>query len=566
MDNGIPPEMAMLQTIARLEQQLAAKGHELEAKDQELRDLSHEKRALEKTQRTLQMMAENVDDLIAVIDRTGKRIWNNPAYHRVLGYTPEDLEGTDSTEEIHPDDKEIVGRAFREAITQGLCSRIEYRMQHRNGSWVTLESQARAVNDSQGNPQYLVIVARDISSRKMMEEEQAKANRVSAMGVLAEGLAQEYNDVIASILLNLDQAKQNAPNGSIVAAKIADAERVAARAEEVTLRISEMTQQGDIEKKPLSLEPIVRDMAGELTRLTLARPEFAFSPEAPAALVNEQSVHRVINNLILNAVQSMRSRGIIRISLEPVLVDPRAAMRAAGLAPGQYLKLEIRDQGAGMTQQTLAKVFEPYFTTKSGHTGLGLTTALSVAKNHGGTIILQSTENVGTSATVYFPAADQSAVPEVIETRTDPTVASGRILVMDDEKIVADFLQLALQNAGYEVTTTLDGAQTIAAYLKARAQKKPYDLLIMDLHVPNGVGGQDALNTLLQFDPGVCAVLSTGKVGDLEWDHPEKYGAVSLLKKPYALPVLKELVAEILMMRQATGPVADSDSTGTSAD
>jgi PAS domain S-box-containing protein len=551
MDNSteLNAENIMLRTISRLEQQLSdalARIAEMEI----------ENRSLHKTQRTLQMMAENVDDLIAVVDREGNRVWNNPAYFDVLGYRPDDIEGTNSFEELHPDDRSVVAEAFQSAMTQGIAKSVEYRMRHRDGSWVLLESHARIVHDSAGNPQYLVLVARDITERKQEEEEKTKGNRVAAMSLVAEGLAQEYNDIISAILRQLDLAKQNAPVGSVFYNKVLDAEDEAARAEMVTRRVSELAKGDSLQKRPIDLGPLLQEIGSELTHKTVCRCDYVLPPELPAVLGNEPSLRRLLTNILTNAVESMSTRGVIRISAESLEIHPRTKLRPAGLPPGSYVRLQIRDQGCGMDSEIVPKIFEPYFTTKKGHTGMGLTTALSVAKNHGGTILAQSTLNVGTSLIIFLEASEWPAEPVESAPPTKLGVETpGRILVMDDEKIVTDFLELALTRQGFEVVTAADGAQAIAAYLKARSLGKPFDVVIMDILVPGGVGGLDALNTLHQFNPNLISILASGKSDEIEWDQPEKYGATRLLKKPFSVPVLQNLLKElVLLSRQTSAP------------
>jgi CheY-like chemotaxis protein len=179
-----------------------------------------------------------------------------------------------------------------------------------------------------------------------------------------------------------------------------------------------------------------------------------------------------------------------------------------------------------------------------------------VAKNHGGTILAQSTLNVGTSLIIFLEASEWPAEPVESAPPTKLGVETpGRILVMDDEKIVTDFLELALTRQGFEVVTAADGAQAIAAYLKARSLGKPFDVVIMDILVPGGVGGLDALNTLHQFNPNLISILASGKSDEIEWDQPEKYGATRLLKKPFSVPVLQELLKElVLLSRQTSAP------------
>jgi two-component system cell cycle sensor histidine kinase/response regulator CckA len=235
-------------------------------------------------------------------------------------------------------------------------------------------------------------------------------------------------------------------------------------------------------------------------------------------------------------------RGVVRVNAELLPAERVARQAPPTLKPGAYLHLSIQDQGHGMPERTLAHAFEPAFTTRKGAQGLGLATALSAMQRIGGTLTAQSTPGVGTTMHLYIPSpSDAVAVPSA-----GGSDHPRRILLMDDEQMILDIVSRMLGHLGYEVQSSMDGAQAIAAFTKAKSQGEPFDVVMMDLVIPNGVGGQEAAPTLRQIDPHAKIIASSGHL-----DHPvmkdhRKYGFTAILEKPYKLERLQQVVESVI--------------------
>jgi CheY-like chemotaxis protein len=244
-------------------------------------------------------------------------------------------------------------------------------------------------------------------------------------------------------------------------------------------------------------------------------------------------------------MQSM-DRGVVRVTAEVLPADVVARQAPLHLKAGPYIHLSIQDQGHGMNERTLARAFEPSFTTRPGAKGLGLATALSAIQRLGGTITAQSTPSVGTTLHLFIPAPADAAVTPAGPGAPAAAAPSRRILLMDDEQMILDIVSRMLTHLGYAVTMTKDGAGAIAAFTKAKTKGEPFDVVMMDLVIPNGVGGQEAAPTIKQIDPQAKIIASSGHL-----DHPvmtdhRKYGFTAVLEKPYKLERLQQVIDDVI--------------------
>ena len=510
--------------------------------------------------RLFRIMTENVADLIAIIDRQGHRIWNNPAYGRILGYSQADLEGSYSMAEVHPDDQAKVMNAFYETLSSGKGRRIEYRMQHKNGDWVFLESESAPVLDTEGQVECIVLMARDITKRRDADREMIKLQKLESAATLAGSVAKEFNDIVTSLLGNIAVAKKlNGGGYNALGARLNEIEQAAERARDVTDRLMSFAPgEKDAPKKVIDPREIIGDAAKRGTAGTLARSQVHFPSNLWKVRADPIGLSRALKNIINNAALSMTGGGVVQIIGENATFNAASERNRGNLPPGRYVHLIVRDQGAGMSERALAKAFEPYFTTRERAKGLGLTTALNDVQNYGGTILLESTLGVGTEAGIYVPAAEVSTP----STTLAPTVSSNSslsskptVLLMDDEPMILELVAGMLQHLGYEVKTTTDGAQAIAAYTKSRSGGRPYDLVLMDLMVPQGVGGVDAVLTLRKINAGVRVIACSGHTDHEAMAHPEKFGFCAVLHKPYRLDKLEHVLESALSKTPPPLPV-----------
>ena len=524
--------------------------------------------------RLFEVMTENVSDLIVLLDHQGNRTWNNPAYSHHIGYGPQELTGTHALTEVHADDKQRASDALRETLEKGTTTQAEYRVQQKDGGWISLQTENVPILGTNGRVETVVLLAADVTEKRKLEEALALASTSATAAGLVEGMARDFDQILTNVVGNLTIAKNlNGPHNAI-AVRLNEMERALQRARDLIEQMFSIAPHETAPKVRMALEPVVQQAVGEVLRGTMVRAEFLFPRNLPLIDIDEEAFSHAIRNIVTNSVQAM-DKGVVRFSAESIPHSQFSYRPDLPLKAGDYLCLHIQDQGHGISEKALPRVFEPYFTTRSGSQGLGLTTALSTIQRMGGTILLESTPGVGTTVSVYVPIAHgdaptgvpgaaRAARPKTGTVGLTPvagsTAAAGttprmtstgglvkptpkrRILLMDDEQMILDIVSRMLGHLGYEVTTCTDGSQAIAAFTKAKSHAEPFDVVMMDLVIPNGVGGQDAVHTIKKIDPNAKVIASSGHLEHPVMRDHMSFGFNAVLEKPYKLEKLQQVI------------------------
>jgi two-component system cell cycle sensor histidine kinase/response regulator CckA len=511
-----------------------------------------------------QLMTDNVSDLIVLLDSQGNRTWMNPAYAHVTGYAQTDAVGSHALTEIHPDDRERAMELLNLTFHQGSTQAAEYRVQQKDGNWLSLQSEFIAIRNPEGEIDSVLLMSKDLTDNKKLTESLALASTQATGAALVEGMARDFDQILTNVTGNLTIVKNlNGPHNAI-AMRLNEMERALQRARDLIEQMFAITPEQAQTKVRVAFEPAVQEAVSTVLRGTMIRAEYLFPRNLPEVEIDQEAFSHAIRNIVTNSVQAM-DKGVVRFSAESIPHTQFSYRPDLPLKAGDYVCLHIQDQGHGISEKALPRVFEPYFTTRSGSQGLGLTTALSSIQRMGGTILIDSKPGVGTTISLYLPAASGSAAATASQSlaRTRSSAAnvssspSGtkalpkagpkrRILLMDDEQMILDIVSRMLGHLGYEVTTCTDGSQAIAAFAKAKSHAEPFDLVMMDLVIPNGVGGQDAVHTIKKIDPGARVIASSGHL-----EHPvmldhKQFGFNAVLEKPYKLEKLQQVIEHVI--------------------
>ncbi|MEM1060477.1 MAG: PAS domain S-box protein [Verrucomicrobiota bacterium] len=540
--------------VEELERELAAVREELESYRQSNAMWAEAEADWERNKRLLRTMTENVDDLIAIVDRHGHRVWNNPAYHKILGYTPEELEGTYSMAEVHPEDQAKVMAAFDATMKQGEGRRVEYRMQHKGGHWVSLESLSTSVPDENGQSEWLILIARDISERKKMEEELIRTRQFESVGTFAHGITNDIGEILTAIHGSAIKAiRLNGDTFNSLGQQLTAIEHDVNRGRDVLERLASIVRQQVQSKRLVDLTRLLGELGKNVSKGVPATCRPYFPTAVSKVSVELAPIKEAFLAVLQNAVEA-DPEGEVLITATNFHVDADPTKRTVPMEPGDYVRVEIRDEGYGMTEKTRLRAFEPYFTTKEGRRGLGLAKALSALQNHDGTLMLESTLGRGTSAFLYLPAAEappsakkkSARLPDVIglDEEEDEGPELHRVLLMDDEQMILDIVCHMLKHLGYEVKTAKDGAEAIAAFAKSKNLGFHYELVIMDLIIPSGVGGADAVHTIKTMSPDTIVIASSGHSDHPAMLRPQDYGFSGVLHKPYKIDKLQEVITK----------------------
>jgi len=382
-----------------------------------------------------------------------------------------------------------------------------------------------------------------------MEADLQRVQKLESLGVLAGGLAHDFNNLLAGILGSVNVARALVEPDSRVSKRLAQAESATFRARELTQQLLTFSRGGAPQKVTAAIGHILREAARFALRGSNVTCDFDIAPDLAPVDVDEGQLGQVMHNLVINADQAMPEGGTVRISARNRGVS---STRNLPVPERDHVEVVVSDEGMGIPGDDLHKVFDPYYSTKETGRGLGLATTYSIIRSHGGHITVDADPGRGTAFAFYLPA---SALPASTgRTVRDPIApGTGRILVVDDDDGVRDAVGEMLDIIGYQVESASDGAEAVVMYRSALASARPFDAVIMDLTIPGGMGGREAIQRLLEIDPQVRAVVSSGYSSDAVMAHHQDYGFRAAIAKPYRTADLSRVLAEVL-----------SDATGES--
>ncbi len=381
--------------------------------------------------------------------------------------------------------------------------------------------------------------------RRRMQTEAAllRVKNLESLSVLAGRLAHEFNNALTVILGNLTLAQLQALPGSSLSTTLARIQTAGERAARVTAQLLAFARGGAPVCRAASLGELLAQVGPDATQGHSARLVVDLPPGLWPLHVDPDQLRQALHQVLVNAVQATPGSGLVEVRAENVAVrEPIGAIQ-----PGNYVRLVIRDTGRGIPPEEIPRIFDPYFTTKTGHTGLGLATASAILTRHHGSIDVDSTVGAGTTVSLCIPAVPESGVGHRSETGR-PAHDGGRILVMDDEAPVRELAATLLSRLGYDVECAHDGADAIARYRGARAAGRPFTAVILDLTVADGMGGKEAVRALRDIDAAVVAIVSSGYCDDPIMAEFEQHGFRGVLPKPWTLEQLSDVLARSLRM------------------
>jgi len=501
------------------------------------RDITERKKAEQALQFT-QFAVDHIRDAAYWTGPDGRLLYVNEASCRALGYTREELLSM-TVSDIRPVFPPEVWSEHWQELRERKTFIFESILKRKDGSVFPVEACVNYVLF--GGNEYNCAFVRDISERKRVESELVKAHKLESVGLLAGGIAHDFNNILTGIMGNASLAKMSLSPQDKAYKYVDNLETASYRAKDLTQQFLTFSKGGAPIKKRTSAAEIIRSsmqlaLSGLKSTGELTIPDDLWFVDA-----DEGQVSQVIINLIINADQAMPKGGNIRGICENIELDEANSFF---LKKGMYVRISITDQGMGIPEEYLGKIFDPYFTTKEKGRGLGLASAYAIMKNHDGHISVESQIGVGSTFSLYLPA---SVLP-VIEQVETAEIVSGKekILVMDDEEMVSTVVGEMLEHLGYNVAFAQDGEQALAMYSEALTSGRPFDAVIMDLTIPGGMGGKEALRRILQIDPDVRAIVSSGYSNDPVMADFRQYGFAGMVEKPFNLEKLSEQVSKVL--------------------
>ncbi|MDZ7696809.1 MAG: PAS domain S-box protein [Deltaproteobacteria bacterium] len=393
--------------------------------------------------------------------------------------------------------------------------------------------------------------------RKQAEEEKEKlqaqlhqAQKMESIATLTGGIAHDYNNLLSIIVGNLGLAMQEAETETALSHFLKEASRATDKVRDLTHELMALSRGGAPVKEVLSLKPVLKNSAKIIPADSGILIEESIKDDLRPVPHDPHKLDAVFRNVLTNAVEAMPQGGTITITAENLRIDDLDQDPGLALKAGYYVKITIGDEGKGLPEEHMDKLFDPYFSTKpmgvQKGMGLGLATAYAIVQKHEGHIAVNSTPGVGTTVSIYLPGAEKEGSKEDSEKSELTSGSKARILVMDDEEMLRNLVQQMLTRLGYEIKTVKDGVEAIEVYGNGLDSHEPFDAVILDLTVKGGMGGEQTIQELVKIDPDIKAIASSGYSNDPVMADPEKYGSKTALAKPYEMKRLKETLEKVL--------------------
>jgi PAS domain S-box-containing protein len=427
----------------------------------------------------------------------------------------------------------------------------EMKAVRKDGTSFVVQIAAHAVAGQDGNTVCLMASCIDISEQVRMREELQRAQKLESLSLFAAGIAHDFNNLLTGMFNGLELVKDCLPEKSPAQDQFEMTVSVFERARDLTKRLLAFAKGGSPIRRKLKVADVVREscalsLSGSRIRHTVTVTENPWLVEADA-----NQLSQVFNNIILNARQAMEDQGLLDISI----ANRSLSADVVGALPaGDYVVINFRDTGPGIPENAIPRIFDPFYTTKKEGSGLGLVTSYAIVKNHGGHIGVTSQVGAGASFEVWLPGLrkwEQERPPAPIP---ETTRGFGRILLMDDEVTIRKLAEHLLVKAGYVVSTAADGREAIEIYRRAMEEGSPFDLVVLDLTIRGGMGGEEALAKLKMFDPRVAAIASTGYSEESTLSRVKQHGFLGLLPKPYRSHELLSTVKAAVTRKAASSP------------
>jgi PAS domain S-box-containing protein len=470
----------------------------------------------------------------------GRYLDVNETFCEVSGFRREEVVGRTSLELgwITPTDREKV---VQELQLHGRVKDLELVLTAKGGRPVHCLYSSEPITIE--GTRRLLAIALDVSEKVRLQEELTRSQRLESLGVLAGGLAHDFNNILTGILGNLSVARVFLGPEHRADERLVECEKAAVRAGQLTRQLLTFARGGAPVKQAVETSRLIAEAVSFALHGSKARGVVDLAPDLQWLDADEGQINQVLNNLLINALQAMPEGGEVRVRGANVDVTARSGLT---LPPGEYVRVEVEDTGDGIPRELLDKIFDPYFTTKDGGTGLGLSSVYSIVKRHGGCVQVTSTPHQGSTFIVHLPAAAARG-PAAENSREEKhrPAGQGRVLVMDDEEMIRDVACQMLQAMGYQALSCPDGAAAVELYQEARERGNPWDAVILDLTVPGGMGGKEAAVQLRRIDPGVRLIVSSGYSNDPVVADCGAYGFAGAVVKPYSLQTLAKGLRQV---------------------
>ncbi|MFZ5758479.1 MAG: PAS domain S-box protein [Thermodesulfobacteriota bacterium] len=523
-----------------------------------VRDISDRKeaqRALDEEKERLSVTLRSIGDGVITTDTAGRVVMMSKAAEELTGWSQHEA-AAKPLEEIFTIINEKTGERCanpaQQVLTTGqvielanhtvLIDRHDRRRHIADSGAPILDKANRIIG--------VVLVFRDVTEKLRFAEEMLKVKKLESIGVLAGGIAHDFNNILTAILGNVNLARLQAGDDSPLTPLLNETEKAALRARNLTRQLLTFAKGGTPVRRLTSITEIIRESATFVLRGSNVTCEFQMANDLWLGDIDADQISQVIQNMVINARQAMPDGGTILISCRNRPMENNAPSSAS-----EFLEISISDSGIGIPAAFLDKIFDPYFTMKEQGTGLGLAICHSIVRNHGGSITVNSSPGRGTTFTLLLPASrEKQKAPTAARSSSATPTHRAKILVMDDEELVRAVLAGMLSHIGCTSAIANDGQEAIRLYRQALEEGSPFDAVIMDLTIPGGMGGKEAVSHLLALDQKAKVIVASGYSNDPIMADYRRYGFCAAIGKPFQLDELIRTFTQALNNAPASPP------------
>lgn len=481
------------------------------------------------------VMLDTALDSIFLRELDGNTVYANYAGYRDRGYTRDEMLQTNLYQVMSPEHHRIIPEMIRNLLEKGTVT-FEAEHLRKDGTSFPVEVHFSLVE--YGQKKYMLSVVHDMSQRKIIEEELMRALKMESVALLAGNVASQFNTLLTHITGNLSVMMSEIEPSTQLYRLLEETDHVVDRTRNLARQLMSFSIKSTPHKKTMSVTSLVRDTADFVLSGSNTWCNYFISDDLDPVDIDESQFIHALSNIILNASEAMPRGGIINITANNVQLKDQ---EISNLTAGSYVKLAIQDKGQGIQPEHSGRIFDPYFTTRQGRVGLGLSVAYSVIKKHGGAITVESEQGKGSIFNIFLPAS----TGEIAGTASRKQITKGvKILVVDDETVIRSAGSRLLSRLGYDqVIFAGNGAEAIELY-KTAFKSSPFDIAIIDLTIPGTMSGKDVVNTLREIDPNANILISSGYFNDPILSDFRRYGIKGVLAKPYQLDELELMLHE----------------------
>jgi PAS domain S-box-containing protein len=508
--------------------------------------------ALAAEKERLSVTLRSIGDAVIATNVSGRIALMNKVAEQLTGWTLAEAEGRELAEVFFIVDgltRERCNNPVEEVLKTGdIVSLANHTvLVSRDNQEYVIADCGAPIRDKTGKTIGVVLVFRDNTEKQKTQDAMINAQRIESLGILAGGIAHDFNNLLSGMFGYLDLAQGAAQNNDKTREYIEKAFSVFGRAKDLTGQLLTFSKGGAPARKSKEIASLVRNAVHFALSGSAIKSQFEIDQNLRQCDVDENQIGQVLDNIVINARDAMPMGGAITVTVENVSKDSPLPYE---LKQGDYVRISITDQGTGIAPEHLPHIFDPFFTTKQKGSGLGLATSYSIVKRHDGLIEAQSVLGKGSTFFIYLPASKGDGAKDVTAMAIAAHKGTGTVLVMDDEDFIRDVADAMLSSMGYTVETAVHGSEAVEKFTKAQESGKPFDLAILDLTIPGGMGGMETKEALRKISPHLKVLASSGYSEDPIMANPGSYGFDGAVGKPYNKAELGEAAEKIMGRKQ----------------